>query len=617
MATRKFLYGGANGYPREADPADDIQLGGLEMSGGIDMNTNKVTELAAATASGDALSFGQSGAELSGLSITTSALDMNSQQITNLADGTVSHHAVNLSQMEDAITLGRTWKEFLLYSRQLNNAQGVLGASALYMSANPVAGDTITITNGTVTRTYGATSGGDAQYTIGATPADTMANLAAAIEADGSAWVSNFDTDLDAINSAGVVVIMESTTSAGDSEVYGTWATPASIQLVDFTDETDYTKKTSSNLPGSAPGATNFGIRRTQANLIAGEVHYVENNDRLYGWDDDADEWNALSGSVSIPDATAASGGGIKGKITVDSDFGLAVNTGILTIDLASNRGLGFSSGELEVVENTAAGIEVTSSGIGIDLAASTPALSFDGSGDLQVDVDTTAGIEKTANGVAIDLAATTPALGFDGSGDLEVTVVSTGGVEKAAGGLQIKIDDTPDTLDVDGDGLKVVGVPSLFKVGGTAVSANVTAPNLDTLTGGGVTTLHSHAGSDEATRVENAFTAGENVTIGDPVYLDATNNQVAKADAGDDSKYETIGVAKATISSGNPVEVITLGPANVLTGATAGARYYLDDTGGMTTTIPTGQKWVVVIGFAVDADTLFVMPRVLHKQFA
>ena len=620
MATRKFLYGGVNGYPREADPTDDIALGGLSMSGGIDMNTQKITELAAATAAGDALSYGQSGVSLSGLSITTSALDMNSQQITNVADGTVSHHAVNLAQLEQAVITGGTLKELLVHESQLDNTEGVLAASVLTMAAQPVSGDTIVITDGTTTRTYGCVAGGDAQYAIGGTVALTMANLVAAITADSAAaaWSAAFTTDLDAIDVDGCVVITEDDNDGTASEIYGVWATPASIQYVDYTGETEYNSKTTANLPATAPGTSNFGIRRTQASLSPGELHYVENNDVIYGWDDDANQWNTMSGTTSIPDATAASGGGIKGKITVDSDYGLGVTTGILKIDVAANRGVGFDgSGDLEVKENTSAGIEVTSSGIGIDLSASNPGLSFDGSGDIQVDADTAAGIEMTATGVAIDLAATTPALGFDGSGDLQVTVVATGGVEKAAGGLQVKIDDTPDTLDLDADGLKVVGLPSLFKVNGTAVGVNVTAANLDTLTGGSTTTLHSHAGAGEALRVENSFTAGENVTIGDPVYLDATNDQVAKADAGDDSKYETIGIAKATITSGNPVEVVTLGPAAVLTGATAGARYYLGDTGGLVTTIPVGQKWVVVVGFATNATTLFVMPRVLHKQFA
>lgn len=619
MATRKFLYGGANGYPREADPLDDIELGGLAMSGGIDMNSNKVTELADATAAGDALAFGQTGASLSGLDITDNPLDMNNQQITNVADATASHHAVNQAQLDQAVITGGTFKELLLHESQIDDTEGVLAAAALTMAAQPVSGDTIVLTDGTTTRTYGAASGGDVQYTIGATVADTMANLVAAIEGDATAiWGASFSTDLDAIDADGVIVITEDDNDGTAPEVYGVWTTQASIQYVDYTGETEYTSKTLVTLPATDPAATNFGIRRTQADLAAGELHYVENNDVIYGWDDDANQWNTMSGTTSIPDATAASGGGVKGKITVDSDYGLSVTTGILAIDVAANRGVGFDgSGDLEVKENTAAGLEITASGIGIDLAATNPALGFDGSGDLQVLADTTAGIELTANGVAIDLAATTPALGFDGSGDLEVTVVSTGGVEKTAGGLQIKIDDTPDTLDVDADGLKVVGLPALFKIGGTAVSANVTGANIDELTGGGATTLHSHAGAGEATRVENTFTAGENFALGDPVYFDATNNQVAKADAGSDTKYESVGIAKAVTTSGNPAEIVTLGPADVLSGATAGTRYYLGDGGGLVTTIPVGQKWVCVVGFAVDADTLFVMPRVLHKQFA
>jgi len=612
---KKFLYAGEHGRAREQDPTDDIQLGGLEMSGDIDMNSNKITALAFSTVAGDIISYGQTGTELSGLTVTTSALDMSSQQITNVADGTVSHHAVNLAQLEQTVITGGTFKELLAVERQTNNAQGVLAASIMYMTAQPVAGDTITLTNGTSTRTFGATSGGNVQYTIGATVTDTMQNLSDAIEADGTAWVSDVNANLDAINGA-VIVTIPFDNTAGVSKVYGTWATQANCQVVDYTDEVGYSKKTSSTLPTVSPPSSNFGFRRLQAALAPGELHYVEDSDVIQAWDDDANVWTYMSGSGGILNATSASGGGTKGKITADSDYGLAISAGILSIDLATNRGLGFSSGELEIKENTAAGLEVTSSGLGIDLAATNPALSFDGSGDLQILADTTAGIETTANGVAIDLAAT-PGLEFDGSGDLQAAVVAAGGVERAAGGLQIKIDDTPDTLDVDADGLKVVGLPSLFKVNSIASSANVTATNLGTLTGGGVTTLHTHTGSDQVLSVANSFTAGENVTIGDPVYFDATNNQVAKADAGSDTKYESIGVAKATVTSGNPVEVVATGPAAVLTGATAGTRYYLGDAGGLTTTVPAGQKWVVVVGFAVNATTLFVMPKVVHKQFA
>lgn len=618
MALQRFLYADSNGYARQAPASDSLELGGLTMGGDIAMGSNGITGLADADSAGDAIAYGQSGASLAGLDLSAD-LDMNSNNIANVADATLSHHAVNLSQLQSAVITGGTIKELLLHEDQLDDSAGVLAAVALTMANNPSSGDTITLTDGTTTRTYGAGSGGDVQFTIGATVADTMANLVSAIEGDGSAiWGAAFTTDLDAIDTDGVVVIIEDANTGTAPEIYGTWSTQADCQIVDFTGETEYTKKTTSDLPSSDPAATNFGMRRVVGSLTPGELHYVENNDVIYGWDEDADTWNTFSGSTSIPDATAASGGGIKGKITVDSDYGLSVTTGILRIDVASDRGIGFDgSNDLEIKENTNAGLEVTASGIGIDLAATNPALSFDGSGDLQVDVDTTAGLEKTASGVAIDIAATNPGVGFDGSGDLEAKVVTAGGIEKAATGLQIKIDDTPDTLDVDADGLKVVGLPSLFKINGTAVGANVTAANLDELTGGGATTLHSHAGSDESSRVANDFTAAVNLAAGDPVYFDSTANQVDKADASNDSKYEVVGVASAVINAAASGEICSLGPVDVLSGATPGTRYYLASGGGLTTTSPTGSNWVVTVGFAVDADTLFVQPRVLAKRIA
>ncbi|NNL47880.1 MAG: hypothetical protein HKO76_05900, partial [Acidimicrobiia bacterium] len=72
--------------------ADDIALGGLEMGGNIVMSSNKITGLAAGTAAGDALSFGQSGASLAGLALTND-IDMNSNKITVLGTPTADTDA--------------------------------------------------------------------------------------------------------------------------------------------------------------------------------------------------------------------------------------------------------------------------------------------------------------------------------------------------------------------------------------------------------------------------------------------------------------------------------------------------------------------------------------------
>lgn len=86
MALRKPLFMSAEGYSEEMASADSIELGALTMSGNIVMATNKITGLGAATASGDALSYGQSGALLNGL-------DVNSQKITNLLTPTAATDA--------------------------------------------------------------------------------------------------------------------------------------------------------------------------------------------------------------------------------------------------------------------------------------------------------------------------------------------------------------------------------------------------------------------------------------------------------------------------------------------------------------------------------------------
>lgn len=91
MATRKPLFLTSEAYHQEMANADDLVLGGLSMGGAIDMSESgtggphKITNLAAGTSSGDALSYGQSGAQLNGLNVDTGDLTLsNSATITGL-----------------------------------------------------------------------------------------------------------------------------------------------------------------------------------------------------------------------------------------------------------------------------------------------------------------------------------------------------------------------------------------------------------------------------------------------------------------------------------------------------------------------------------------------------
>jgi hypothetical protein len=505
---------------------------------------------------------------LAGLDLTDD-LEMGNNQITGLAAGTDPDDAVNKSQLDSAVVQGGQVKEQLLHENQLDNTEGILAATVLTMVNNPSSGDTITITDGTTTRSYGAGTGGDVQYTIGAGVADTMANLASAIQGDGSSvWGAYFSTDLDSIDADGVVVIVEDDNDGTASEIYASWTTQADLQYVDYGGETEYNSSTLSTIPSSDPASTNFGFNRTQTSLVTGEIHNVRNNDTLYSWDDDTDAWVTMSGGASIPDATSASGGGVKGKVTVDRDYGLLVNSGILRASLASNAGLG-----------------------------------FDVSGDLEGKADTTAGMEITANGFAIDIAATNPGVGFDGSGDLEA---------KLDGG----------TLEKTATGIRVIGVPSLFEVNGVAVGATVTAANLDDLTdGSNADSLHVHAVST-ASRLVEEITAEETLAQGDPVEWGTTNNQIRECQASVTARIDCFGVVEESggISSGSSGTVVRSGVATgVLSGATVGSRYYVGDSGGLVSGIGSisAGNHIVFVGTAKNATDLEVTPQYIGKKAA
>jgi hypothetical protein len=347
------------------------------------------------------------------------------------------------------------------------------------------------------------------------------------------------------------------------------------------------------------PAGGRAGFQRQQSALVDGEIHYTRLTDVTYAWDDSDNVWQTMSGSGSIPDATAASGGGIKGKITVDSDYGLAVTSGVLAIDLA----------------------------------ASNPGLEFDVSGDLQADVDTTAGLEIGAGGIAIDLAAAgsgTGGLEFDGSGDLQVKVDGAHGIILNTSGLEIEIDDTPDTLDVDADGLKVVGLPEDFKIAGVAThyddsgTGQVSAANLDTLTAGSSSnadSLHTHASSPatEAPKVENTLTTATDATAnGDPVYING-DETVGKSLANDDTKSRVIGVIRSGGGAAPAsVEVVSLGIcAGILTSATPGVPYYLQAAGGIGPTPPSGGNRVIQVGWAYGDTDLWVELKDFGKKAA
>lgn len=176
--------------------------------------------------------------------------------------------------------------------------------------------------------------------------------------------------------------------------------------------------------------------------LVAGEGSIYEN----YGFVFDTSAWIAFTGPNSIPDATSGSGGDVKGKVTFDSDKGLAVTAGVAEVKLAT---AGTGTGGLE----------------------------FDGSGDIQIDVNASGGLELTASGIGVNVDGSTIAI--NGSNELYVASIAEAartGKTYTAGEALTKADpvyfsaaDTPSKADAATEAKgRVVGVAMATVVSGT-----------------------------------------------------------------------------------------------------------------------------------------------------
>jgi hypothetical protein len=465
--------------------------------------------------------------------------------------------------------------------------------------------------------------------------------------------------------SGSVILVWERASAAGlsASRIYGTFATAADASVVRFQTggvaDTDYTRTTAINMPAADPAEGNFGMRRQAAALVDGELHFLLAGNDIYAYDSDADVWNQFSGAGAIPDATSAAGGATKGKITVDEDYSLYVSSGTLRMALLSTGGLQFNAGTpktlgikldsnpglsvganglkgiveadkglsigasgFATVVNTAAAISVDASGLKLLLAAD-PGLEFDGTNGLRAKIFSTGGLQRTsdglsvknaalggltsdANGEKIVLEASTPSLQIDGSNQLGVKLDAARAITSGASGIGIALETTNPALAIAGNELDVKyqtlkGLDSdasglLVKVDGTTISFDGSG-NLQALN------------ANESKRIENSVAVDAAVAVGDPLYITATGDRVAKGDTDTDAKSRIIGIARTVQGTvGQTTEVVQVGRCDgVLTGATAGTPYYVATGGGLSTSAPGSGKRVIQVGVALNATDLMV----------
>lgn len=114
-------------------------------------------------------------------------------------------------------------------------------------------------------------------------------------------------------------------------------------------------------------------------------------------------------------------------------------------------------------------------------------------------------------------------------------------------------------------------------------------------------------------------YDAGGSLTVGNAVYV-ASDGDIEAADANGAASVAAIGILAAvqdqsggvtTLAANERGTVVTFGLVYGFTGLTPGAIQYISETAGaITETAPTGAgTWTYAIGYAVDANTLFVLP--------
>lgn len=274
------------------------------------------------------------------------------------------------------------------------------------------------------------------------------------------------------------------------------------------------------------------------------------------------------------------------------------------------NAGLGLTSTGNTLDIGKGDGIAVGANAISVDLDT-TPGLVLNGSSPnkkLALLPDPLRAIAVDAVGAYLKIPGANPGLFFDGSGNVDVKVDAAGGILKDTLGLGIRIGSTNE-LTKDGSGLHVVGVPSTFKINGSAVGATVTAAALTAITdGSNADSYHSHGAVATVAKVEETWTANGAVTKGRGLYVSA-NNAVSHGDCTDDTKSRIVGVASADITDTSAGNVMVTGVlAGILSGATAGTRYFLGSNGApvLIETLATGTR-TIQLGIAKNATDLAV----------
>jgi hypothetical protein len=414
------------------------------------------------------------------------------------------------------------------------------------------------------------------------------------------------DTDLLTLTSANLAV-------AGDIEVSGEVQT-ANIGYTDG----------DNSMTIADGGKVTFAAGFAVGSDAEGDVLYSNGTNYVrLARGSDADVLTLASG---VPSWATPTTGDITGITTGDGLSGGATSgTPTLAVDLVSNGGLEFSSGELRVatgisqydVAQFAASVAdndfLRIDGTAVEGRSAAEVLSDIGAG-------AAAGSSSIVTVGALDAGSITDGFGTITAGGIiktesttAATTVDDGSIQ-TDGGLSVKLD------AVIGDDLIMITDGAVLSQGiGADVKLTHDGTTGGTLSGTPIVieSLGASALADDAyTGIVLQFIAHENLVVGNAVYVHTDNGEVAKARANAVGTMPAIGIVVADANADNPVKVLTHGIINDANGwggeLTEGATMYVDDdTAGLVHgTIPDADgEFVQVMGMAVGPRDIFVNP--------
>lgn len=613
-AERKPMFMASEGFHEEVATTDYMTIAKLTIptsgSGGVGivMNGNKVTGAGSASSSGDVLVYGQNSAQL-GSTQFTSNVDLGHNLINNVLLPVDPDDAANKAYVD---SLAQGLDPHQACSAKTNRG---LGTQALRAGATgggvalPMAGETFTLT------LHGGTPV-VVTFTNEANLTAVAATINTAVGVPSTAVVNGANIDLYDLAYYGPhsEVVVSAVTEGTPGDLVGkTGISAGTTNGTGFTFTHVGPEGTDSTLEAPTSSVT--------WNTIDGQLLAVNNRVLVSmqgGADSVADLENGIYYVTTLGDGASAK---FKMKRATDCDIAgpTEFHAGTYTLVTGGSTYLntGWDCSTTMVAVDTTPNVWSQFSGA--------PSYTYDQGlikivSSIQVDLNTAADEQGTGAGGG------SSGLEFDvntASGKLRAKVDPAKAIRRYANGLGLKLDGSTLQLDAGGagTGASVRGVPDLFYVGSTQTSQTpgtgvVTATNLNTLTAGTTSNadaLHTHSALAAASApiLSSVMSAtGGTVAVKDPVYITGTSNVVDEGRADTDAKSRVIGVAQSNPSGDNYNIVFAGKAAGVVTGlsgAAAGVPVYLGTAGGMSTALPGASNRVILIGYCLDADDLFV----------